>query len=159
VIGTTDGLGVVVDQGRKLLIDFAEPVTSLSFDFGHDSPFYWKPGAEAVLHVFAEADAFRISLAYQIKYPIKDTQLAEVRVLLNRDRVMNQSISVAGVGAFRRALFRFVGEDQPDPGLSVDNLRFETVPEPGTLGFGALLLATAARPHRRSSFRHLSPQA
>jgi len=114
----------------------------LSLDFGNDGSSNTNPGDLAVLTLFFGA-----------------AQIGQVSVGLNRDDLMNQSISFGSIGGpvqFNRALFGytnaslnlFTGGGSTNVGASevVDNIAFNTVdgveirvPEPGS----ALLMFTA----------------
>src|SRR5262245_8784055 len=113
----TDGNGLVVDF-HVLVMTFAEPVTSLSLDFGLDSAFYWEDGSFAWLRVFSDDSPPDLRTNAGL--------LADARVTLNRNGLMDQSISLEGVAPFRTAAFNFNGEAEMEPGFSVDNLRFTT---------------------------------
>ena len=77
------------DDGSELEMLFSIPVVDLSLDFGNDDPAYTNVGDLAVLKLFSGM-----------------TELASVIVVLNRDDVMNQTISYAG-GPFDRATFAY----------------------------------------------------
>lgn len=106
-----------------LIMDFAVLVNSLSLDFGNDDPGWSAPGDQAVLTAF-----------------LGGVQVGQTSVVMNRDDIMNQSISIAGVD-FDQATFYYA----VDPGLGlieiVDNIQFEpggVIPAPGALVLGSL---------------------
>ncbi len=127
----TRSLGVFNDSdGSKLQMVFGSSLNHLSLDFGNDDPNYTSPGDLAWLQLYNGA-----------------TLVATTSVLMNRDDIMNQTISYTGQ-AFDRALFWY-GDATGSPytqGLNtglieiVDNIQFSAVPEPSTYIAGALLL-------------------
>jgi len=131
----SDGSALLVgqdDDGGGLVLDFLAPVVGLSLDFGNDDEAFTDEGDEAVLQAFSGA-----------------TLLGEARVVLNRNDVMDQSIALAGLGAFDRATFRYT--DSIDE--IVDNISFETVPEPGALALLAFVAAAGRWRGRVSRLR------
>jgi hypothetical protein len=117
---------------------------AISMDFGNDDAAFSNPGDLATLTLFNGA-----------------TQVGQVTVALNRDDVMNQTISFSGA-TFTSWTFAytdaagnpFTGGGQANVGLIeiIDNINYRAVPEPATwammiAGFG---LAGAAM-RRRSS--------
>lgn len=142
----TNGLGVFDDQdGSVLEMNFDCLVTSFSLDFGNDDPGFTNPGDLAILRTFIGAVQ----------------QGADSVVVLNRDDIMNQTIASNGM-PFNRALFAytdpagnpFTGGGGANIGLIevVDNIRFDCVPEPGTLvllAFGLIGVGQFSR-NRRS---------
>jgi len=130
-----DGQALVVgddDDGGGLVLDFLVPVSSLTLAFGNDDPSIVDQDDEAVLQAYAGA-----------------TLLGEVHVALNANDLMDQTISISGLGAFDRAVFRYT--DSIDE--IVDNLVFETLPEPGppVLAAFAAWALYAIRAPRRSA--------
>lgn len=130
----TNGLAVNDDtDGGILEMLFDCMVTSLSLDFGNDDPSYTNPGDLAVLTTYVNA-----------------LQVGQTTVVMNRNDDMDQTITSTGP-AFNRATFAytdpatlpFTGGGGANIGLIevVDNIRFECVPEPTTLGLFALALA------------------
>jgi hypothetical protein len=136
------GTLTVIDDA--LLVTFDEPVTAVSLDFGGDYPEDWQPDAEAWLWAFLgdDPDPSRLVVSPD----------AEARVTLNLDRLVNQSITIEG-GPFQAISFRFVGTKGGswERAYTIDNLRFETVAEPGTVGL--VLLGAAAALTRRREIR------
>jgi hypothetical protein len=114
-------LAVNGDDASYLIMDFASPVSFLSLEFGNDDPGYSTAGDEAVLTAFLGA-----------------VQVGQTSVVMNRDDIMNQSITVSGV-TFDRATFFY---DVTGVGLIeiVDNIQFESsaVPAPGAIVLGSL---------------------
>jgi hypothetical protein len=108
-------LGCFGDDPSTLLMNFTQPMTTLSLEFGNDDPGFTVAGDVAVLRAF-----------------LNSTQVAESTVVLNRDDIMNQSISVTGV--FNNAVFFYGRGVTPTPiNLIeiVDNVN--AVPEPVAL--------------------------
>jgi hypothetical protein len=107
-----------------LIMDFADAVSSLSLDFGNDDPDYSEAGDQAVLTAY-----------------LSGAQVGQVFVEMNRDDIMNQTISISGV-TFDSATFYY--DVYPSLGLIeiVDNIEFEladaTVPAPGAILLGTL---------------------
>ena len=87
--GDGQSLAVLSDDASELVIDLNYIATSISLDFGNDDPGYSNPGDTAVLTVF-----------------LAGVQVGQSVVVLNRDDIMNQTISVSGV-KFDRATFIF----------------------------------------------------
>jgi len=83
-------LAVFPDDDSGLRIVLARPTFRLALAFGNDDPSASEPGDEAVLTLFRGA-AF----------------VGECRVTMNRDDVMNQTISCAPGPLFNRAVFRY----------------------------------------------------
>lgn len=137
--GQGDGQSLAVfsdGNGNFLRGAIAGGANYLSFSFGNDDPFYSNPGDLAYLQVFSGA-----------------ALLNTVTVLLNRDDLMNQTISYSGL--FDNFTFAytdaagnpFTGGGNANVGLIeiVDNFNLVApgVPEPATwlmmiLGFGAI---------------------
>lgn len=139
--GDGQSLAVFGDDESALEMNFFEPMKSLSLDFGNDDPEFSSSGDTAELTLF-----------------LGGNQVGFVSVLLNRDDIMNQTISFTASGPgeyFDMATF-FYNVAVPTPfgtsGLAeiVDNIEFHpaagrAVPEPsavlglGLLGLGAFL--------------------
>ncbi len=87
----SDGIGLVVgsDDASELVIDFDVPIAMISLWFGNDDPDWSNPGDEAVLKAFSGG-----------------AMVAEVRVVMNRNDIMDQSISFSGQ-CFDQATFLF----------------------------------------------------
>jgi hypothetical protein len=122
----TNGLAVFDDlDGSELEMIFDCLVTTLSLDFGNDDPGFTNPGDLAVLKTYVGA-----------------TQVGLSTVVLNRDDMMNQTITSLGL-PFNRAIFAYTdpagvpmtGGGGANVGLieAVDNIEFTCVPEPATL--------------------------
>jgi hypothetical protein len=116
------GLGVWWDDPSFLIMDFDVPMTSISLDFGNDDPRWVKPGDQAILTLFMGA-----------------LQVGQPTVVMNRDDMMNQSISFSGT-AFDQATF-FYDITTPPAGLIevVDDIQLTPVPEPGGVIIWSLL--------------------
>ncbi|MGV2389854.1 MAG UNVERIFIED_CONTAM: PEP-CTERM sorting domain-containing protein [Microcystis novacekii LVE1205-3] len=124
------------DDASALKMNFSHLMKSLSLDFGNDNPFFSSPGDTAELTLFLGA-----------------TQVGFVSVPMNRDDIMNQTISfpASGQGQYFDMATFFYNVAVPTPaGTSglveiVDNIEFQPVPEPSTvlglglLGLGALV--------------------
>lgn len=121
-----DGISLAVDgdDHSALLMNFTSSQTSLSLDFGNDDPAYSSAGDLAVLNLYQGASL-----------------VAHVTVVMNRDDIMNQTISATFAGGFDNAEF-FYGDSSGNPiNLIeiVDHITF--TPTPGAaalLGIGAL---------------------
>jgi hypothetical protein len=135
-----NGLFVLGDgDGNYLKGLFSTSQTALSLDFGNDDPHFTIPGDLATLRVFLGASF-----------------VGQTTVSLNRDDIMNQTISFAGASfdnftfAYTNAAGSpFTGPGDIAGGLAevVDNIAYSSagvgVPEPATwammlLGFGAI---------------------
>jgi hypothetical protein len=110
-------------------MNFATLVSSLSLDFGNDDPSFTSPGDLGVLKTYVGA-----------------TLVGQTSVVLNRNDLSDQTISIAGV-PFNRATFAYTNPSGSPTTMGaftglieiVDNIRFTPVPEPTSL----VLLATA----------------
>jgi hypothetical protein len=124
--GDGQSLAVNWDDASYLIMDFAALVDSLSLDFGNDDPYWSEASDLAILTVY-----------------LNGTQVGQTTVEMNRDDIMNQSISISGV-TFDRATFFYDAHSSYYTGLIeiVDNVRFElagsTVPAPGAILLGTL---------------------
>jgi hypothetical protein len=128
------------EEGGSLVIDFLVPVHTVHLDFGNDSnsPFV-EPGSAILIGLRGgEVVGFSSDLA-------------------NRNGLIDQTLSLSGGGVIEQVFFAFSqsGEFEPISPI-VDGLTFVTVPEPGTLGLAALVLAGAAG--RSRIRRGISPQ-
>ncbi len=141
-------LAIFSDQDSSgLSIDFGGAIDFLELSFGNDDPLSTNPGDLATLRLYLAA-----------------ALVAEVTTELNRDDLMNQTLSYGGVGGavlFDSAVFAFTnpfgffdtgGGATANVGTTevVDNIVFNTVavPEPATLGMmllGFLLLPALRR--------------
>jgi len=138
-----NGLGVFGDDASQLIIDFDLTVHSLSLVFGNDDPGFSSPGDIALLTAFNGT-----------------TQVGQASVVLNRNDIADQTISLAGFD-FNRATFVYANSSGTPISLIeiVDNVTFlegpAAVPEPSTLAMGTtavlLSLTYAWRRRRRSS--------
>lgn len=133
-------------DGSVLKMAFSGLNTALSLDFGNDDPGYTNPGDLAMLTLFNGV-----------------TQVGQVSVVMNRDDIMNQTISYSGA-AFDNATFAYT-DPAGNPftgggaGLTevVDNIAFNNtaavpIPEPTAILFlvtGLAGLLGTARYRRR----------
>jgi len=110
---------VLQDDPSKLLMDFTTPVSSLSLDFGNDDPGYITTAGYAVMRAFNGA-----------------TLVGETDVHVNANDLMDQTISLSGVGNFNHAEFFYADASKNPTNLSevVDNVTFTAIPEPTLLG-------------------------
>lgn len=117
-------------DGSKLQMDFDAYQQSLSLDFGNDDPGFTSAGDLAILQLFDGA-----------------TLVGQVTVVLNRNDLMDQTISYSGA-SFNQAFF-YYGDAALTPfthgGLTglievVDNITFTSVPLPGSAWMGMSLL-------------------
>lgn len=114
-------LGIFSDDSSALIIDFDNATSFLSLDFGNDDPGYAQVGDVALLTLFNGG-----------------TQVGQTSVELNRDDIMNQTISFSGM-LFDAASFVYADASYAPISLIeiVDNITFEadtvSVPEPSTL--------------------------
>ena len=133
-----------------LKIAFGFMADQFSLDFGNDDPAFTNPGDLAVLRLFHDA-----------------APIGLVAVVLNRNDIMDQTISFGAIGGsarFNNVTFAYVnpfldpatGGGQVNVGLAevVDNLSIDpaasaSVPEPGALGLLATGLVAAASLSRR----------
>jgi len=90
-----NGLAVYGDDPSALIIDLDRPADFIRLAFGNDDPGWSSPGDLAVLTVF-----------------LGPTQVGQTTVVMNRNDVMDQTISFHG-GPFNRATFVYA-----DPALS-----------------------------------------
>jgi hypothetical protein len=103
-----------------LIMDFAPLANSLQLDFGNDDPGWSNPGDLAVLTAFRNG-----------------VQVAQTSVVMNRDDIMNQSISVSGV-SFDRATFEYRVTAWSSGLIEVvDDIQVDIIPIPAP---GAVLL-------------------
>lgn len=90
VEGHGQALAVFPDDESGLRITLARPTTRISLAFGNDDPCCSDPGDDAVLTLFRGA-----------------LMVGEVRVPMNRNDVMDQTISYGPQALFDRAEFRY----------------------------------------------------
>lgn len=124
-----DGTSLAVSSdldGSELIINFDFLISFLSLDFGNDDAGYSSPGDLATLTLFNSGVQVGIS-----------------SVVLNRDDIMNQTVSFEGL-LFDSARFSYTNSQYSPIGLTevVDNISFQNaavdVPEPSTLAVFAL---------------------
>lgn len=126
--GDGQSLAVMGDDQSELVIGFDFLVSSLSLDFGNDDSGWTTAGDVALLTLFNGG-----------------VQVGFSTVVLNRDDIMNQSISFNGA-MFDSATFVYANAQLQAINLIeiVDNIQFmkaATVSEPSTLAILALALA------------------
>jgi hypothetical protein len=123
-------LSVNTDKDGSLLhIDLSQPADFISLDFGNDDPNITNPGDLAVLTGF-----------------FGGSQRLQTTLVLNRDDIMNQTITLGAPGGGQ--LFDFFTFGFTDPYLSpftgggavnvgateiVDNIQINSVPVPGAM--------------------------
>ena len=131
-------LGVFSDDDSFLIMDFALPMKAVGLLFGNDDDGYSCAGDEAVLTMFRDG-----------------AQVAEVRVVMNRNDAGDQTIEYAGGQIFDRATFFYdvspAGACDNNQGLIevVDNIAVvsastQDIPTLGVAGFAALALLLGA---------------
>lgn len=125
------GLAVDHDDTSALLINFATTAIDFSMEFGNDDPLFTNPGDLALLTLF-----------------LGGNQVGQTSVVMNRDDIMNQSISLSGI-LFDSATFVYADANFDPINLIeiVDNISFTNavgVPEPPSFGLVALALALLA---------------
>jgi hypothetical protein len=127
-------LGTYWNDPSYLIMDFSVVVNSLQFDFGNDDPAWTNDGDLAILTVF-----------------MGSSQVGQTSVVMNRDDIMNQTISISGVN-FDKATFFFDVTRTPamnpsnPPGLIeiIDDIEFtefnpiSPIPAPGAVLLGSL---------------------
>jgi hypothetical protein len=114
-------LAVKTDYDNSwLIMDFSTVVMSLSLEFGNDDPGWSNPGDLAVLTAFMGV-----------------SQVGQTTVVMNRDDIMNQSISISGVN-FDSATFYYAVPRTQGLIEIVDNIEFTIIPAPGALLLGSI---------------------
>jgi hypothetical protein len=135
---------VIGDEGGSLLLDFFAPVTSVSLDFGGDC-------GDALVGVDCHAGAIDIHPAW-LQGLANGQIVASSEVEPNQDTQVNQTISITSATPMDQVRFGMPQYDPHEPvSPIVDNVQFETVPEPGTLEL--VLLGAAAALTRRRGIR------
>lgn len=127
----TNALGVFNDDASFLRMVFPTLTSALSLSFGNDDPCCSAQGNKAVLTLFSNG-----------------TQVGQTTLNLNRNDLMDQTISISGIN-FTEATFGYATANGTPLDLIevVDNINFTraAVPEPGIVGlFGLGLLGFAA---------------
>jgi hypothetical protein len=112
------------NDNSRLIMDFTTSVKALSFDFGNDDPSFTTAGDQAILTVF-----------------LGGAQVGQTMVTMNRNDVMDQTISIAGV-TFDSATFYYAASHAGGLTEVVDDIRFgvgvAAVPAPGAILLGTL---------------------
>lgn len=138
-----DGISLATfgDDASELIIDFDVLVDSLSLSFGNDDPGFSHPGDLAFLTLFNGI-----------------VQVGQTSVVLNRNDIMDQTISFSGP-TFNQARFAYTDPSGVPINLTeiVDNVQFNeasvaAVPEPSSLalfGIGACMIGIGACRRRR----------
>lgn len=121
------------DDTGGLEMLFGQAVNFLSFDFGNDDSMYMPSDGLAYLQLFLGANL-----------------VGTASVVTNADDIMNQSISFSGT-VFDRALFTYTDAATNPITLIevVDNIAYETVPEPASVMLFGLALTGLALSKRR----------
>lgn len=134
-------LGVRFDDASMLQIDFDFLVNALSIAFGNDDPLFTVADNRALLTLFNGG-----------------TQVGSAFTVLNRDDIMNQTVSFSGA-AFNSAVFGFTNAAGAPIDLMevVDNIDYSPVnltdvPEPASLTLlGAGLIGLGALRRRKAA--------
>lgn len=133
-----NGLAAFWDDPSSILMKFLVPVNSLAFDFGNDDPCCSSSGDIALLKLFSGA-----------------TNVGQASVVMNRDDIMNQTISFAGVN-FDSALFAYANSSGNPINLIevIDNVTYtQAVNVPGPLPIFGLAAAFGYGRKLRSRLR------
>ncbi len=126
-------LGVFSDDASMLRMVFSGVSNLLAIDFGNDDACCSQAGNVALLKLF-----------------LNGTQVGQTTVALNRNDLMDQTITLAGID-FNEAIFGYTNTSFNPINLIeiVDNITFAAaVPEPGSLlllGLGAVGFAVSRR--------------
>lgn len=117
------GLAVYGDDPSKLQMDFTQSISSIGLDFGNDDSCCVGPGGLAVLEGY-----------------FNGVLVGTATVALNRNDIMDQSISFAG-GIMDRAVFYYAEANGNAANLTeiVDNITFNVAPVPLPAGMPLLL--------------------
>ena len=138
------GLTVFPDDPSYLIIDFLVPMQAITLSFGNDDPAFSSPGDEAELRIFNGV-----------------TLVTSVRVVMNRNDIMDQTIGFSGA-PFDRAEFFY---DVSSAGLieAVDDIVLTpaapapTLPQWAALMMLLLLVAAGFLAMRRAASRPPAP--
>lgn len=142
--GFFDDFGAVPDPSFLIIEAVNGPVTSLSLDFGNDQVYATTAGDYAQLRGFKNGSL-----------------MGSVNVVMNRNGIADQTISIASAAGFDKFELEFITSPTvQDDGLAdpftwtsvaeiVDNVQYEAVPEPASMAVLGLGMAALAKRRRK----------